>query len=139
MRCRLGWSAPALRHITLRRLCNAPQPLSRHRSPPIGCGGAFLSRRAQASGSATCIDGEPNGTRWHSVEQTERLAGRAVAGLAARRSSFARASGERAVGALFRRTRPDGAGGVRVQAEARFDGLAGCLRTGPAAARAANS
>lgn len=43
--------------------------------------------------------------------------------------ALTRESGERAVGALFRRTRPDGLGGVRVQAEARFDGLAGCLRT----------
>ncbi len=41
----------------------------------------------------------------------------------------AQASGGRHVGALFRRTRPDGVGGVRVQAEARFDGFAGCLRT----------
>lgn len=40
----------------------------------------------------------------------------------------ARASGVREVGALYRRTRIEG--GVRVQrAEARFDGLAGCLRT----------
>ena len=43
--------------------------------------------------------------------------------------ALARESGESAIGALFRRTRPDGVGGVRVQAEARFDGLAGCLRT----------
>ena len=43
--------------------------------------------------------------------------------------ALARESGDSAIGALFRRTRPDGSGGVRVQAEARFDGLAGCLRT----------
>ena len=40
-----------------------------------------------------------------------------------------RASGGRRFGALYRRTRPDGAGGKRMRAEARFDGLAGCLRT----------
>ena len=34
-----------------------------------------------------------------------------------------------AIGALYRRTRPDGEGGRRMRAEARFDGLAGCLRT----------
>jgi len=32
--------------------------------------------------------------------------------------ALAQASGARHVGALFRRTRPDGAGGARVQAEA---------------------
>ena len=77
---------------------------------------------------ADCIDGEPNETRWHSVEQTERLLV-ALSPASRRDVELARASGERAIGALFRRTRPDGAGGVRVQAEARFDGLAGCLRT----------
>ena len=77
---------------------------------------------------ADCLEGEPNQTRWHGVQQTERLL--AALSLASRRDvELARASGERAIGALFRRTRPDGAGGVRVQAEARFDGLAGCLRT----------
>jgi DNA (cytosine-5)-methyltransferase 1 len=33
------------------------------------------------------------------------------------------------VGALYRRMRPDGEGGRSMRAEARFDGLAGCLRT----------
>ncbi len=41
----------------------------------------------------------------------------------------ARASGKSAVGAAFRRTRPDAQGRKFVQLEARFDGLAGCLRT----------
>jgi DNA (cytosine-5)-methyltransferase 1 len=42
--------------------------------------------------------------------------------------AVAKASGERRVGALFRRVRMEG--GQRVQrAEVRFDGLAGCLRT----------
>jgi DNA (cytosine-5)-methyltransferase 1 len=65
---------------------------------------------------------------WHSVEQTERLLG-ALSPASRRDVALARERGERAIGALFRRTRPDGKGGVRVQAEARFDGLAGCLRT----------
>jgi DNA (cytosine-5)-methyltransferase 1 len=77
---------------------------------------------------ADCIDGEPNEARWHSVEQTERLLA-ALSPASRRDVQLARAKGERTIGALFRRTRPDGAGGVRVQAEARFDGLAGCLRT----------
>jgi DNA (cytosine-5)-methyltransferase 1 len=77
---------------------------------------------------ADCLDSEPNETRWHSGEQTERLLA-ALSPASRRDVELARASGGRAIGALFRRTRPDGAGGVRVQAEARFDGLAGCLRT----------
>ena len=77
---------------------------------------------------ADCLDGEPNETRWHSVQETERLLA-ALSPASRRDVELARARGERAIGALFRRTRPDGAGGVRVQAEARFDGLAGCLRT----------
>ena len=73
-----------------------------------------------------CLEPEPR--RWHDPAQT----GAFVAALspASRRDvALAKESGARHVGALFRRTRPDGAGGVRVQAEARFDGLAGCLRT----------
>ena len=77
---------------------------------------------------AECLDEDRRETRWHSVDQTERLLA-ALSPASRRDVALARASGERAIGALFRRTRPDGAGGVRVQAEARFDGLAGCLRT----------
>jgi DNA (cytosine-5)-methyltransferase 1 len=77
---------------------------------------------------ADCLDGDANETRWHSVDETGRLLA-ALSPASRRDVALARESGERAIGALFRRTRPDGAGGVRVQAEARFDGLAGCLRT----------
>jgi DNA (cytosine-5)-methyltransferase 1 len=77
---------------------------------------------------ADCIEGESNEARWHNLEQTERLLG-ALSPASQRDVELARASGKRVIGALFRRTRPDGTGGVRVQAEARFDGLAGCLRT----------
>jgi DNA (cytosine-5)-methyltransferase 1 len=38
-------------------------------------------------------------------------------------------SGERAVGAVYRRTRADENGGKKQRAEVRFDGMAGCLRT----------
>src|SRR5271170_244107 len=77
---------------------------------------------------ADCLDNDPNEARWHSIQQTERLLA-ALSPASRRDIELARASGEPAIGALFRRTRPDSAGGVRVQAEARFDGLAGCLRT----------
>jgi DNA (cytosine-5)-methyltransferase 1 len=64
---------------------------------------------------------------WHRPEQTRRLLS-LMAPLHAAKVEAARASGERQVGAVFRRTRIED--GRRVQrAEARFDGLAGCLRT----------
>jgi DNA (cytosine-5)-methyltransferase 1 len=75
-----------------------------------------------------CLEERPDESRWHSVEQTERLLA-ALSPASRRDIALARETGLSSVGALFRRTRPDGAGGVRVQAEARFDGLAGCLRT----------
>ena len=64
---------------------------------------------------------------WHSPAQTNRLLS-LMAPLHAAKVEAARASGGRQVGAVFRRTRIEN--GVRRQrAEARFDGLAGCLRT----------
>ncbi|VFU08031.1 DNA cytosine methyltransferase [Methylocella tundrae] len=46
-----------------------------------------------------------------------------------RKIEAARTAGRRVVGCVYRRTRSDPAGGRRQRAEARFDGLAGCLRT----------
>jgi DNA (cytosine-5)-methyltransferase 1 len=64
---------------------------------------------------------------WHRREQTKRLLS-LMAPLHAAKVEAALRSGERQVGAVFRRTRMED--GVRRQrAEARFDGLAGCLRT----------
>ncbi len=64
---------------------------------------------------------------WRTPEQTQRLLAD-LAPLHLARLQAAQASGERRVGALFRRMRVDD--GQRVQrAELRFDGLAGCLRT----------
>jgi DNA (cytosine-5)-methyltransferase 1 len=67
---------------------------------------------------------EPDGdVAWRTRGETERL----IALMAPRhraRLEAATAAGERRVGAAFRRVR----GGVQ-RAEARFDGLAGCLRT----------
>ena len=75
-----------------------------------------------------CLDDDPEDAPWHAAEETRAfLAAMSKASL--RDLAAARARGARQVGALFRRTRPDGAGGAKVSAEARFDGLAGCLRT----------
>jgi DNA (cytosine-5)-methyltransferase 1 len=70
-----------------------------------------------------CLEAEPDDAPWLGASQTQAL----LASLSkASRAELERAQavGERRVAALFRRTRADG-----VRAEARFDGLAGCLRT----------
>lgn len=64
---------------------------------------------------------------WHPPARSARLL-ELMAPLHAARLEAVRARGQRAVGAIFRRTRTED--GQRVQrAEVRFDGLAGCLRT----------
>lgn len=74
------------------------------------------------------IEDAPQGVRWHDPQETAALLAM-MAPLHRARVEAAAASGERHVGALYRRMRRD-ADGARVQrAEARFDGLAGCLRT----------
>ena len=76
---------------------------------------------------ADLLDDPPVGARWNSDEQTQRL----LAQMSALQRSRVEALGEMGgpeVGAVFRRIRIEH--GKRVQrAEARFDGLAGCLRT----------
>lgn len=65
--------------------------------------------------------------RWMSRADTDRLVS-LLAPLQRLRLDQILQSGERRVGAVFRRTRPSPDGPVQ-RAEARFDGLAGCLRT----------
>ncbi len=76
---------------------------------------------------ADLIDDEPVGVSWRSDEETERLLSQ-MSPLQRARVDALRESGRREVGGVFRRIRIEH--GERVQrAEARFDGLAGCLRT----------
>ncbi len=73
------------------------------------------------------LDDPPVGAAWRSEEETTRLLGQMSELQRARVDAIAM-SGRRDVGAVFRRIRVEG--GARVQrAEARFDGMAGCLRT----------
>jgi DNA (cytosine-5)-methyltransferase 1 len=74
------------------------------------------------------VEDEPADTPWHTGAQTQRL----IALMSdANRAKLddALASGQRRVGALYRRTRTDASGVKAQRAEVRFDGLAGCLRT----------
>jgi DNA (cytosine-5)-methyltransferase 1 len=78
-------------------------------------------------GFCDVIEDEPHDVRWHSAEETQTLiAMMSEVNLA--RIAEAKTAGRRMVGTLYRRTR--GAGDEKTQrAEARFDGVAGCLRT----------
>jgi len=76
---------------------------------------------------ADLLEDDPSDAPWRSRAQTQALLAM-MSETQLRLLAKARERG-RAVGALYRRTRPDGAGGRHVRAEARFDGFAGCLRT----------
>lgn len=76
---------------------------------------------------ADLLDENPAGVEWRSDAQTQALLAQ-MSSLQRARLDSLQASGRREVGAVFRRIRVEH--GERVQrAEARFDGLAGCLRT----------
>lgn len=76
---------------------------------------------------ADLLDDPPVGATWRSDEDTAKLLAQMSPLQRARLDALSNAGG-RAIGAVFRRIRVEH--GVRVQrAEARFDGLAGCLRT----------
>ncbi len=84
---------------------------------------------ARRSDLEDLIEYSPTGVEWHTPEQTVRLLGM-MSDVNREKVAEVQASGERRVGTLYRRTRPDSESGTKVQrAEVRFDGVAGCLRT----------
>lgn len=77
---------------------------------------------------ADLIESEPAGVKWHSREETERLLGMMSPANLAKVDREQKA--RRSVGAIYKRTRPHGEAGEKMQrAEVRFDGIGGCLRT----------
>ena len=73
------------------------------------------------------IEGAPRDVSWHSVAETKALFAM-MSEINLARIDEAKRAGGRTVGTLYRRTRY--VGGEKMQrAEARFDDLAGCLRT----------
>lgn len=73
------------------------------------------------------IEGAPRDVSWHSVAETKALLAM-MSDINLARIDEAKRAGGRTVGTLYRRTRY--VGGEKMQrAEARFDDLAGCLRT----------
>lgn len=83
---------------------------------------------ARNIGFADLIEEKPAHCRWHSNAETERLLAM-MAPLHLAKIDEARATGERRVGGVYKRTRPDKNGTKRQRAEVRFDNIAGCLRT----------
>jgi DNA (cytosine-5)-methyltransferase 1 len=79
-------------------------------------------------GFADLIEDSPAGVRWHAAAHTRYLL-QLMAPLHRRKVAAVMRSGRATVGAVYRRTRPDGQGKKRQRAEVRFDDVAGCLRT----------
>jgi DNA (cytosine-5)-methyltransferase 1 len=77
---------------------------------------------------ADLVEDRPTGVRWHTRAQTRRLL-ELMSGVNLAKVEIARRAGRRVVGAVYRRTRTGADGVKRQRAEARFDDLAGCLRT----------
>lgn len=80
------------------------------------------------SAFADLIEDEPTGVTWRTPAQTNYLL-QLMSPLNRRKVEDAMKSGGRAVGSVYRRTRPDERGVSRQRAEVRFDNIAGCLRT----------
>lgn len=77
---------------------------------------------------ADLIEERPTQCRWHSQEETRRLLAM-MTPLHLAKIERAKATGERQVGCIYKRTRADANGVKRQRAEIRFDDIAGCLRT----------
>jgi DNA (cytosine-5)-methyltransferase 1 len=73
------------------------------------------------------IEDEPEGVEWFTDTKTATILAMMDA-VNRTKLDYAMRSQPRLVGAIYKRTRPDGSGGKRQRAEIRFD-VAGCLRT----------
>lgn len=79
-------------------------------------------------GFADLIEENPEGVDWHSAAETSRLLAQ-MSPLNLKRIEQAKRSGRRYVCGVYRRTRTNEYGEKEQRAEARFDDVAGCLRT----------
>jgi DNA (cytosine-5)-methyltransferase 1 len=78
---------------------------------------------------ASLIEDEPTGVKWHTKEQTDHIIG-LMSPVHLEKLRNAQRLRERIVGTVYRRIRPNGHDGEKVQrAEIRFDQVSGCLRT----------
>ena len=74
------------------------------------------------------VEDRPGDVAWHSAAETEILLAM-MSSVNLRKVEAAKQTRQRAVGCVYRRTRPDPSGRKIQRAEVRFDDLAGCLRT----------
>ncbi|MGH7024848.1 MAG: DNA cytosine methyltransferase [Caulobacteraceae bacterium] len=74
------------------------------------------------------LESDLSASAWHSAARTARLLA-LMSPVNFDKVRDAQASGERRIGAVYRRTRTDAAGRRTQRAEVRFDEIAGCLRT----------
>ena len=77
---------------------------------------------------ADIIEDAPIAVKWHSAAHTNYILN-LMSPLNRQKVSDAMQRGDKIVGAVYRRTRPDENGIKRQRAEVRFDDVAGCLRT----------
>ncbi len=77
---------------------------------------------------ADLIEEEPIGVRWHTRSETRYLMS-LMSDVNRKKVTTAKKAGQRMVGTIYRRTRPNGNSGRTQRAEIRFDNIAGCLRT----------
>lgn len=83
---------------------------------------------ARAAVLADLIEEAPTGVEWHTPAETQRLL--AMMSDANRaKVEEAKKAGRRVIGTVYKRTRRDPCGRRQQRAEARFDDIAGCLRT----------
>lgn len=114
-----AWISPALARAVARL---PPGVRAGWRAPPLP---APPLRNARL---IDLIETPAEGVEWHDPAATAAILD-LMTPLNRAKIKAASASGAPVVGAIFRRTRPDGDGMRRQRAEARFDGMAGCLRT----------
>ncbi len=79
-------------------------------------------------GLAQMVEDAPSDVAWHSRDETSVLIAK-MSALNLAKVAEAKRAGRKMVGTLYRRTRYDSAGKKVQRAEARFDDIAGCLRT----------
>ncbi len=77
---------------------------------------------------ADILEQSPTASPWRAPAATARLL-ELMAPAHREKIRESQASGQRAIGAVYRRTRADENGAKKQRAEVRFDGMAGCLRT----------
>lgn len=74
------------------------------------------------------IEEDPVGIKWHTEAQTKKLIGM-MSEVNRQKLREVQASGERKIGTVYKRTRPNEEGQKIQRAEVRFDDISGCLRT----------